>query len=253
MKFRHSSLPDREFLVPDRTPAKPVYNGNYRLPGCHQLLALLGLLLFPLTTIQAANWDPLLDSGQTSCFDDQANLLSPCPEEGQAFYGQDGNYPHFSLSYLDNGDGTVTDQNTGLTWQQRDDDNDYYADEAEQYCADLELGGHTDWRVPEIFELISLVDYERDFKLIDPVFPMGTYENHVYRSRTEEQGGLVTWSLDFGNGHTVCSSCEEYPEDESNRVRCVRGDATPLDQCVGWAEFAKPDNNHLIIALCWAS
>ena len=34
------------------------------------------------------------------------------------FYGQDASYESTQMSYQDNGDGTVTDLNTGLMWMQ---------------------------------------------------------------------------------------------------------------------------------------
>ena len=65
---------------------------------------------------------------------------------------------------MDNGNGTVSDNATGLMWQQdtaRDGGN-YDAmtwEEALAYCEALNLGGLTDWRLPTIKELRSLVDY----------------------------------------------------------------------------------------------
>ena len=80
----------------------------------------------------------------------------------------------FSLAgYQDNGNGTVTDNSTGLVWQQdsaRDDEgryNDMTWQEALTYCEGLDLGGYTDWRLPSLKELLSLVDYSRYFPAIN--------------------------------------------------------------------------------------
>ena len=40
---------------------------------------------------------------------------------GDPFYGQDAQYPKLEPSYQDNGDGTVSDLNTGLMWQKTTD------------------------------------------------------------------------------------------------------------------------------------
>ena len=37
----------------------------------------------------------------------------PRPEPGEPFYGQDAHYPKLEPAYRDNGDGTVSDLNTG--------------------------------------------------------------------------------------------------------------------------------------------
>lgn len=45
-------------------------------------------------------------------------------------------------SYVDNGDGTVTDESTGLMWQQADDGVERDWEEACQYCEDLKEAGY---------------------------------------------------------------------------------------------------------------
>ena len=60
---------------------------------------------------------PLVDSGQTSFYDADGKTIG-APAEGEAFYGQDATYVGTQPSYTDNGDGTVTDDVTGLTWEQ---------------------------------------------------------------------------------------------------------------------------------------
>ena len=55
---------------------------------------------------------PLPATGQTTCWDTTGSAI-PC-----AGTGQDGDFGEGApLAYLDNGDGTVTDVNTGLVWE----------------------------------------------------------------------------------------------------------------------------------------
>ena len=55
---------------------------------------------------------PLPATGQTTCWDSNGNAIS-C-----AGTGQDGELRKgAALAYVDNGDGTVTDVNTGLVWE----------------------------------------------------------------------------------------------------------------------------------------
>ena len=59
------------------------------------------------------------------------------------------------LSLLLSNSGTVQWQ--GREWQQSDDGNKYTWTAANTYCQDLELGGHSDWVLPSLEELESLV------------------------------------------------------------------------------------------------
>ena len=62
---------------------------------------------------------PVVDTSQDICYDD--GVVIACPIEGEAFYGQDAQHSGRKPSYTDNGDGTVTDNVTGLMWQQSPD------------------------------------------------------------------------------------------------------------------------------------
>ena len=71
-------------------------------------------------------------------------------------------------NFTDNGNGTVTDNDTGLIWQQGNVNNilgnwDYLIG----YCEGLSLAGQTDWRLPNIKELKSIIDYNLDSPAID--------------------------------------------------------------------------------------
>jgi len=108
----------------------------------------------------------IVDTGQVDCYNDQSSI--PCPSEGQAFYGQDAQYQNAQPAYRDNGDGTVTDLNTGLMWQQTPDmngdgqinvDDKQTYDAASQSVDSFSLAGYNDWRLPTIKELYSLMDF----------------------------------------------------------------------------------------------
>ena len=96
----------------------------------------------------------VVDTGQDRCCDEQDGIA--CPSAGKAFYGQDAHYQSHTPAYRDNGDGTVTDVNTGLMWQQDPGDKMTYA-QAVQKAATFHLAGYSDWRLPTIKELYSLI------------------------------------------------------------------------------------------------
>ncbi|MGH4038619.1 MAG: hypothetical protein ACRQFF_12350 [Sphaerochaeta sp.] len=55
------------------------------------------------------------DSMQTSFYDGDGNTIDE-PSSSEDYYGQDAMYTVNEPSFTDNGDGTVTDNNTGLMW-----------------------------------------------------------------------------------------------------------------------------------------
>ena len=74
--------------------------------------------------------NPIADTGQVKCYNNSREI--PCPKPGQPFYGQDAQYEGNVPSYRNNGDGTVTDLNTGLMWSKAvDKNNDGYLSEDE--------------------------------------------------------------------------------------------------------------------------
>jgi len=64
-----------------------------------------------------------------------------------------------SATFIDNGDGTVTDDVTGLMWIRNDDSTPQGKDAACAYCEDLVFAGYEDWRAPTIEELQTTIDY----------------------------------------------------------------------------------------------
>jgi hypothetical protein len=100
----------------------------------------------------------LTDTGQDVFYDNDGNVIST-PGESDDYYGEDAQYTGTQPSYQDNGDGTVTDLNTGLMWQQTPDYTRYGYYDAFDYVDELTTGGYTDWRLPTIKELYSLSYY----------------------------------------------------------------------------------------------
>ncbi len=100
---------------------------------------------------------PVVDTGQTLYYGN--TMAISAPSDGEAFYGQDAQYTFNAPSYRDNGDGTVSDLVTGLMWQQ-DPGSKITLAEAEALVNDYNLAGHTDWRIPTIKELYSLIRFD---------------------------------------------------------------------------------------------
>ena len=96
----------------------------------------------------------IVDTNVQDYYNDTAIISNP--SIGQAFYGQDANYSGNQPSYTDNGDGTITDNVTGLMWEQDMGVKISYTDAFIKADAST-LGVYSDWRVPTIKELYSLI------------------------------------------------------------------------------------------------
>ena len=119
-------------------------------------LLILGAALVCTATAGTDLTYPIVDTGQTECYGDRGEVEAPGP--GRAFHGQDAQYVGLAPSYRDNGDGTVTDLNTGLMWQQDAGGKMSFA-QAKAGAEGCRLGGYRDWRLPRIKELYSLIDF----------------------------------------------------------------------------------------------
>jgi len=172
-------------------------------------------LLLPLLLSIAASADVVPDTGITKCYDGSSEI--PCPSPGEDFYGQDANYtaPERQHSYTDNGDGTVTDNVTGLMWMQDDDDISRTWQDAINYCDSLTHAGYSDWRLPDYYELSYLTDKSRPFPAIDPVFSSRSSSYWTSSPYAGNSGGA--WGVGFGYGDAYGGN-----KDGTYYVRCVR-------------------------------
>ncbi len=145
--------------------------------------------------------------------------------------GEDGQTKNgLARSYTDNGNGTVTDNVTGLVWQKcfkgrnndgtcSDDagvtDTAIWAD-AGTYCSGLSLAGNT-WRLPTRQELQTLQDYGKTTnpKIDTTYFPSTVFSAYWW---TSTLNGIPSM-LDFGNYGGVFTGATS----NTLYVRCVSG------------------------------
>jgi hypothetical protein len=124
---------------------------NFRL---HFRFLLCSIILSSLTySVSAQITYPIVDTDVSNHYNNTSVISAP--SHGQAFYGQDATHNGNQPSYTDNGDGTITDNITGLVWQKS-----YKVmslSEASEAVKSFKAGGHSDWRIPSIKEAYSLI------------------------------------------------------------------------------------------------
>jgi serine/threonine protein kinase len=136
-----------------------------------------------------ASTGPLTESSDTSGGIGTLKILKPAytlrsnpitvseQEFKKAFGLNDDRKPFHYIKnrFQDNEDGTISDFATGLMWQQSGSDDYMEFSQAQTYIRSLNQSrftGHSDWRLPTIPELISLLEPEKNNKnrYIDPLF-----------------------------------------------------------------------------------
>jgi len=123
-------------------------------------------------------------------------------------------------SYTDNGDGTVADNVTGLVWQKAVASSTYGQAAAILYCSDLNLANHSDWRLPSVIELVSIIDSGSFSPSIDEAYFPSTPSSSFWSSTPS--------SLMPGNGFDIPFDAGNVSSDDVSNpfsARCVRSAA----------------------------
>lgn len=223
-----------------QTIAAGYHNGSGTVAGDADLVAAnikSGVDLFGVVgTLAGGGSAQVLKTGQTTSYGS----------------GSDGDLQKgVSRSFTDNGDGTITDNATGLMWEKKsndggihDLDNTYtWGMNSSPYTmngtmvttflaalnADGGFAGYTDWRLPNRTELLTLTD----IGAVQPTFnqfntgcaPLCsvltcscTAWSTYWSSSTYQNGAMNAWFVEFGIGGMDTSS-----KINSNKVRAVRG------------------------------
>ena len=106
-----------------------------------------------------------------------------------------------STRFLDNGDGTVTDNMTGLMWVKSPDSTTRTWANALTYCEGLDSASHTDWRLPTVSELETLTNYSQSAPatwLNGQGFT--NVQNYYWSSTTYAPDAAYAWYVGMGHG-----------------------------------------------------
>jgi hypothetical protein len=138
--------------------------------------------------------------------------------------------PEPAPRYTDNGNGTVTDELTGLMWEQKTDDGgsgdkditNTWLD-ALNYCNDLILGGYSDWRLPNPKELERIVDLSTSSPAADTTYFPNTTDGFYWTGTTcSGCHKFKAFAYDFSDGELYFGV--KFRDDiyYENYTRCVR-------------------------------
>jgi len=107
-----------------------------------------------------------------------------------------------SPRFTDNGNGTVTDNLTGLMWIKNPDATVRTWNDAVDYCSNLTTaGGHTDWHLPNLRELQSLIDYQNFNTALPTGHPFIGVQPIYYWSPTTHAGSTAAaWYVRMNDG-----------------------------------------------------
>jgi Protein of unknown function (DUF1566) len=197
----------------------------------------------------------IVDTEQTTCYDNSEGI--DCPAADEAFYGQDAQLSGNAASYTDNGDDTVTDNITGITWTKSPDldgignnDGEITSDDklsssaAATACDELNQAGYSDWQLPNVKQLYSLMNFQGtdptsdDTSTLTPFidwdsfdFAYGSSEGErIIDSQyattslyTNDEGTEMMFGVNFADGRIKGYEEEFRGGDKTYFVMCMRG------------------------------
>jgi hypothetical protein len=106
--------------------------------------------------------------------------------------------PVSRLHLKDNGDGTISDPDSGLMWTQKDSHADLEKcldwKKSKEYVENLQTAGYDDWRMPSMPEIAGIYDNTKENVMSmdhDPEFPLGLDEKFA------DGAAYWYWTSDF--------------------------------------------------------
>jgi hypothetical protein len=158
------------------------------------------------------------------------NLL---PDTGQTTsytttFGEDHDYSINTPSYSNNGNGTITDNVTGLMWQQADGGEMIY-ENAAPYCDALNFAGYTDWRLPSPIEGFTLMNLQNNNPAMNTTFFTSSTAEYWWTNTVQVGDNTKVWCTNAGGGIGNKPKSETISAGGTFKyhTRCVRDIATP--------------------------
>ncbi len=202
---------------------------DWRVPAKKELLSIVDYgkfspavdgASFPNTNVDAYYWTSTEYAADTSNvwfveFDLGQSFNAPKTDQ---YYVRCVRGPSAAPDLADNGDGTVTDNGTGLMWQQADSGTAKTWEDAIVYCTGLPLAAYDDWRLPDIKELATLAsDTAYSPAINTALFPLTPASSDYWSSTTDAHSTISAWRVTFDYGKLLV-----FAKTSPSLVRCVR-------------------------------
>ncbi len=121
------------------------------------------------------------------------------------------------------GDDIVLDRATGLMWAADgaaagcNNSNTLNWAAAIVYAEALNFAGFDDWRLPNVKELFSIIDFSQNTPAIDADYLPNTSSTQYWTSTSYDWDPQLAWTIDFIDGETVAKL-----KIGTKKLRCVR-------------------------------
>jgi hypothetical protein len=199
---------------------------------------LLGAFHFTLAQSVLKSMKRLPDTGQTTSYTNTP--------------GEDADYNINPPFYLNNGNGTITDTITGLMWQQVD-GGEMTFDKATTYASDLVLGGYSDWRMPSILELNSLLNHDKNNPALNTVYFTATAAQYWWSGQKQVNDATKAWCANAGGGvgnHPISETISAGGAKKFH-VRAVRDISTPTTIATRFIDNKNGTTTDQLTGLIW--
>ncbi len=206
---------------------------KWRLPSYEELLTLIDLKFIPTVNpifshiSQGKYWTDIEGDFSYSYYIDFSNgeTGNSIKSESYNIICVTGDFKFSRNSFLNNENETYTDETTGLTWIENLEQKNW--ENAVKYCENLDFADYSDWHLPNINELYTLI-YS---SVIEPFgFWSSTTSFNDNQSRVFDIVGRKSYSVD---------------KNELLQVICVRGDNFASYDKGKWGEIIL--NNRYVI------
>ena len=157
------------------------------------------------------------------------NLLPDTGQTGShtSTFGEDNDYNINVPSYTNNGNSTITDNITGLMWQQAD-GGEMTIENAIIYADNLVLGGFSDWRLPTPIESFSILNHQNNNPAMSNIFTASAAE-YWWTNKFQVGDANIVWCTNAGGGIGNHSKSETISAGGIKKfhAKAVRDVATP--------------------------
>ena len=199
---------------------------------------LLGAFHFSLAQSVQKTMKRLPDTGQTTSYTNTP--------------GEDADYNINPPFYLNNGNGTITDTITGLMWQQVD-GGEMTFDKATTYANDLVLGGFSDWRMPTVLELHSILHLDKNNPALNTTYFTSPSAQYWWSSQKQVNDATKAWVTTAGGGvgnHPISETVSAGGAKKFH-VRAVRDVSSPTTIATRFLDNKNGTTTDQLTGLIW--